>query len=76
MPYNSISDLRDSLRDKLPKHAQEIYVDAFNNAYDQYKQAEKRREGESREEAAHRVAWAAVENEYKKGDDGNWHRKD
>jgi len=25
MPYNSISELPDSVRDNLPKHAQEIY---------------------------------------------------
>jgi cation transport regulator len=76
MPYDKISDLRDSLRDKLPKEAQEIYINAFNSAYDEYKDPDKRRGDQSREETAHRVAWSAVENKYEKGDDDKWHRKD
>ena len=36
MPYNSISELPDSVRDNLPKHAQEIYKEAFNSAWDHY----------------------------------------
>ena len=43
MPYNSISDLPESIRDHLPKHAQEIYMKAFNNAWDQYKSAYQKR---------------------------------
>ncbi|MEQ8193049.1 MAG: ChaB family protein, partial [Rhodospirillales bacterium] len=54
-----------SVRDNLPKHAQEIYQAAFNNAWDQYKSAKDRRGG-SREETAHRVAWAAVKDQYEK----------
>ncbi len=75
MPYSGISKLNRSLREKLPKHAQEIYVEAYNNAYDQYKDPSKRRGDESREETAHRVAWSAVGKEYEKGDDGKWHRQ-
>ena len=75
MPYKDTSELRDSLKDKLPKHAQEIYVKAFNSAWDEYKDPDKRRGSESREEAAHKVAWSAVENKYEKGDDGKWHSK-
>ncbi|MGF7449849.1 ChaB family protein, partial [Klebsiella michiganensis] len=29
----------------------------------------------SREETAHKVAWAAVKNEYQEGDDDKWHKK-
>jgi cation transport regulator len=49
----------------LPKHAQEIYKEAFNSAEEQY--------GE--EDRAHRVAWGAVENKYEKNDKGNWVEK-
>jgi cation transport regulator len=76
MPYKDISELRDSVREKLPKHAQEIYKDAFNNAWKEYKDPDKRRGDQSREQTAHRVAWSAVENEYEKGSDGKWHRKE
>src|SRR5690606_5116375 len=60
MPYDRITDLPDSVRDNVPKHAQEIYKEAFNSAWDEYKDADDRRGDASREETAHKVAWAAV----------------
>ena len=75
MPYSSISNLPDSVRDNLPKHAQEIYKEAFNSAWDEYADRDERRGDESREEAAHKVAWAAVKKKYRKGADGDWHAK-
>jgi cation transport regulator len=64
MPYQTLSDLPDSVRHHLPKHAQEIFRAAFNSALDEY--------GE--EERAFQVAWAAVKRKYEKGENGNWHR--
>ena len=75
MPYHSKKDLPDSVRQVLPEHAQEIYKEAFNSAWDQYKHSEDRRGDASREETAHKVAWAAVKHDYQKGDDDRWHRK-
>ena len=75
MPYDRISDLPDSVRDNVPKHAQEIYKEAFNSAWDQYDAPSERRGGASREETAHKVAWSAVKEKYAKGDDGDWHAK-
>ena len=75
MPYDNVSDLPDSVRDNLPKHAQEIYKEAYNSAWDQYEDPGDRRGDASREETAHRVAWSAVKEEYEKNDDGNWTRK-
>lgn len=76
MPYDSLNELPESVRDNLPKHAQEIYKEAFNNAWDQYKDPEDRRGDASREETAHRVAWDAVKQEYEKDEQsGKWHRK-
>ncbi len=75
MPYNSISELPDSVRDNLPKHAQEIYKEAFNSAWDHYADPEKRRDDASREETAHRVAWGAVKDQYEKDRDGKWKPK-
>ena len=65
MPYDKLSDLPNSVRNNLPKHAQEIYKEAYNSAEDQY--------GE--EERAHRVAWSAVENKYEKNEKDNWVKK-
>jgi len=74
MPYQKLSELPDSVRDNLPKHAQEIYQAAFNSAWEQYDEPEERREDASREETAHRVAWAAVKKKYEKKGDA-WVRK-
>lgn len=60
MPYVTNSDLPPGVRDHLPSHAQDIYRAAFNNAFAAH-------EGDPRqEEAAHRIAWAAVKHRYRK----------
>jgi cation transport regulator len=75
-PYNRTNELPDSVKDNLPAHGQEIYMEAFNSAWDQYDDPEDRREGASREETAHRVAWAAVKNRYEKDEkSGRWKAK-
>jgi cation transport regulator len=66
MPYKTIQDLPESVREHIPEHAQKIFLDAYNNAYKEYEKPEKRRGNEGREEAAFKVAWAAVKHEYKK----------
>lgn len=63
MPYKSIGDLPASVRDNVPRHAQEIYKEAFNSAWDQYEHDESR---------AHRIAWGAVKEKYHKNKDGDW----
>ena len=74
MPYNNLKDLPESVRHMLPKHAQEIYLAAFNSAWDQYKDSKDRQGDDSQEEVAHKVAWSAVKKKYKKA--GNkWKRK-
>lgn len=76
MPYSSTSDLPDSVKNVLPRYAQEIYKEAFNSAYEDYKKAEDWRGGDDREEVAYKVAWAAVKKKYKKGADEKWHTKE
>lgn len=76
MPYPTKSDLPDNVRNVLPEHAQEIYVEAYNSAWDQYDQPGERRDDASREETAHRVAWAAVKRKYQKDEEsGQWKEK-
>lgn len=75
MPYKTNADLPAAVRDHLPEHAQDIYREAFNNAYEQYADPAKRRQGRDREETAHAVAWAAVEKLYEKTGTSKWRRK-
>jgi cation transport regulator len=65
MPYKTINDLPDKIKNHLPIHAQEIFLKTFNNAFKEY----------PTELQAIKVAWSAVKREYKKGLDGMWHRK-
>jgi cation transport regulator len=60
MPYVSNDDLPVSVRRHLPEHAQDIYRAAFNHAYADHAHDPRR------EEAAHRIAWAAVNRSYVK----------
>ena len=75
MPYDSLSDLPDAVKDNLPKHAQEIYKEAYNSAWEQYKDPQDRSDDDSREEVSHRVAWSAVKQVYEK-EDGAWVKKE
>jgi cation transport regulator len=77
MPYKTISDLPENVKNVLPNHAQEIYFEAFNNAWEQYDEPEERRDNSSREVTAHRVAWSAVKKVYEKNEaTAKWQRKD
>lgn len=74
MPYNSTGDLPPEVKNKLPPHAQEIFVSAFNNAWEQYKDLDEK----EREATAHKVAWGAVKQKYRKNVFGTgkaWVRK-
>ena len=75
MPYDRNAELPDSVRDNLPEHAQTIYREAFNSAFEEYKSARDRRSDASREETAHKVAWSVVKNKYEKRGD-RWQAKD
>ncbi len=75
MPYERITSLPDGVKNNLPKHAQEIYKEAYNSAWNEYKNPQDRRWDSSREEVSHRVAWSAVEKKYEKDAEGNWWEK-
>lgn len=70
MPYKSVEDLPKNVRNPLPKHAQEIYKEAFNSAFDQHK------DKDDRDERAAKIAWSAVKEKYEKGSDDKWHPKE
>ena len=75
MPYADNHDLPEAVQKHLPSHAQDIYREAFNNAWEQYKEPTKRRDEADREGVAHRVAWAAVKGKYTKSAAGKWEPK-
>ena len=74
MPYARNADLPKSVREALPTAAQTLYRKAYNAAWDEYRSPGKRRDDASREETAHRVAWAAVKTSYEKRE-GRWRKK-
>jgi len=60
LPYEINTDLPSFARNHLPAHAQSIFREAFNHAYAEH-------EGDPRqEEAAFRIAWAALKRSYAK----------
>lgn len=63
MPYRTNLELPTPVRSHLPDHAQDIYREAFNNAYGAHA-------GEAdRERRTHMIAWAAVKRSYVKDGD-------
>ena len=68
MPYLSNDDLPQRIRGHLPEHAQDIFREAFNHAWEQYA------DDPRQEEIAFRVAWAAVKRSGYRKSDGEWVR--
>jgi cation transport regulator len=68
MPYAVNADLPPSVRSHLPEHAQDIFREAFNHAHAAHAHDPRQ------EEAAFRIAWAAVKHEYMKVGE-QWERR-
>ncbi|HEY7609304.1 MAG TPA: ChaB family protein [Alphaproteobacteria bacterium] len=66
MPYRTNDDLPLPVQHVLPVHAQDIYRQAFNNAWDHFRGVESERDAR-----CHRIAWAAVKRSYHK-EGGVW----
>jgi cation transport regulator len=73
----TLSSMTKKQINSLPEQAQHIFKKAHANAVKQYQDPEKRRGGKSQsaEEVAHKPAWAAVKQKYKKKGD-EWVSKD
>jgi cation transport regulator len=69
MPYEVNADLSPSVRSHLPDPAQSIFREAFNHAYAAHARDPRQ------EEAAFRIAWAAVKRVYEKTGD-EWVERD
>lgn len=59
------------IMNKLPESARDIYSNAFNNAWNHYRRAQDC-QNLSREEIAHLVAWASLEQSFHKSSRGYW----
>ena len=66
MAYNHIEELPAALKNNLPKDAMEVYVAAYNQAWTRSTHASHQRSGISIEDIAHRKAWGAVRDKYRK----------
>jgi cation transport regulator len=62
MTYESKEELPDTIRDVLPEQAQELYVEAYNEAWEAYDERWSSELG--REGVANREAWASVKQEF------------
>ena len=60
MPYQKNEDLPFAVQGHLPLHAQDIFREAFNHAFEAHASDPRQ------EEAAHRIAWDAVKRSYVK----------
>lgn len=67
MPYSTVKDLPDQVRNALPTHAQEIYLATFNSAFHGAC-----KDRDNPEECCAKIAWAAVKRSYQKDDSGQW----
>ena len=67
MPYATNEELPPALRAHLPEHAQDIYREAFNHAWEHYPGTDEGR--------IHRIAWAAVKRVYERIA-GQWTRRE
>lgn len=64
MSYNRIDELPNKIRFNLPKNAQEIFMRAFNSAWEQNKKIEKNKSLDSIEKIANMEALSAVKKNY------------
>lgn len=64
MTMNNRSDLPKDVQNSLPEAGQQLYLNAYNEAYKSYEQEKVENKDADREEMAHRQAWAAVREVY------------
>lgn len=73
MRYESVEDIPETLQDVLPEEAQQIYLETYQEAWDEYEEGEG---GElSRDGVAHRQAMHAVRQDFVQSKDGKWYRQ-
>lgn len=66
MPYNTLDELPEPVREALPVEAQHVWMAIFNKAW--YGDCNRD------DSCASKIAWAGVKKTYSKGDDGKWQK--
>lgn len=70
--YESREGLPDAVREVLPREAQELYMEAYNESWEAYE--EEKTSDLNREAVAHRDGWTAVKREFTKDEKtGKWY---
>jgi cation transport regulator len=73
--FKSKEELPKLIQIALPEDAQELYLKAYNKAWNTYEP--ETYPGKARDKVAHQAGWAAVEEEYVHDEGtGQWHRKE
>jgi cation transport regulator len=72
LPYYKNSDLPDHVKSGLPDHGQDLYREAYNDAWDIFRDPARRDEGRDHEACSHDHAWAAIEAKYEQNSRGSW----
>lgn len=73
MPYDSTAQLPKGVQQNLSQAAQEIYRDAYNEAWESSRYAQDRFDtDDSRQVTANRVAWEAVKSRCERDMFGRW----
>ncbi|HAW49714.1 TPA: hypothetical protein DCX16_02020 [bacterium] len=68
MPYRSVKELPEGVK-ALPVEGQELWMKAFNSAFENW---DKDKTDFSQESYAFAVAWAAIKKKYRQKPDGSW----
>ncbi len=69
MPYSHIEDLPNAMKKNLPTGAMEVYLSAYNQAWNTSARAKDQRTSTLAGKIAHRKAWEAVRDKYRKQGD-------
>ncbi|WP_020208222.1 ChaB family protein [Gilvimarinus chinensis] len=72
MYYQNTAELPDSVKNSLPQDGLNLYLQAYNSAWETFADPEKRIGNDDRETVAHKVAWSVVEKSYTKTAQGSW----
>ena len=73
MPYPSVSDIPEPVKDALPPKGQKMWMEVFNSTYESLKK--RGITGKEADERAASAAWSVISEHYKKGPDGKWREK-
>ena len=75
MTFRHRRELPEALQQMLPLDAQEMYLETYNKVWRDYRAGKVAYYAGSRQEVAHRKAWAKVRQNFYRATSGDWRRK-